>query len=111
MRKIVGGAERKNAQRTCSGQSGCVGRSKYLVDRAIAAASHNAVNSLWTDLGNRFGAHPGSVPGFPSDPHLDAVTVLTQRVNSCPQASIIGRLAVQNDADGRHSFSTSSSGA
>ncbi len=103
MRKIVGRAQGKDAERTLPRQSSSVGCGKYLIDCTIAAASHDAIDFSWAGLGNGFGGQSRGVPRLPRNPNLRTVTVRAQRTNSRSKASIAGCLAVQNNAENRHS--------
>jgi hypothetical protein len=106
MGKIVGGTEWDDAETTPFRQSSRVGCGKDFVDSAVTTASDDAINLWRTSPGNGFAGQPCRVARLPSDPHLHNVTVVSERVNSCPQASIIRCLAVQNNADIRHGLRT-----
>ena len=81
-----------------------MGCGKNLVDRAIAAAGDDAINFSSASFSNGFAGQSCSVAGLPSDPHFHDLTVLAQCANGRSQATIAGCLAVQNNADGRHTF-------
>src|SRR5215831_5664824 len=81
-----------------------MGCRKNLVDRAIAAAGDDAINFSSTSFSNGFGGQSCSVAGFPSDPHFHNLIVLAQCANGRSQSTIAGCLAVQNNADGCHTF-------
>src|ERR1700689_4696285 len=99
MGKVIGGAQRENPQGALSGQPGCVGRGKYFVDGPVPPPRHDAIDFSLTGLGSGFSRQSCGVPRLPGDPHLHSVAVCAQCVNSGPQASIVGRLAVQNNAN------------
>ncbi len=102
MRKIVGGTQGKDAESTLRRQFSCVSCGKYLVDRAITAASNDAINIALSGMGNGFGGQSCGVAGLPRNPHLHTVTIRAHSLNSCSQARISGCLAVQNNADSCH---------
>src|SRR5215468_3162503 len=81
-----------------------MGCGKNLVDRAIAAAGHDAINFSSASLSNGFAGQSYSIAGFPSDPHFYSLTVLAQCANGRSQSSIASCLTVQNNADGCHNF-------
>src|SRR5262252_4916834 len=79
-----------------------MGCGKNLVDRAIAAAGHDAINFSSASFSNGFAGQSYSIAGFPSDPHFYNLTVFAQCANGRSQSTIAGCLAVQNNADGCH---------
>src|SRR6516164_8379067 len=81
-----------------------MGCGKNLVDRAIAAAGDDAINFSSASFSNGFAGQSCSVAGLPSDSHFQDLTVLAQCANGRSQSTIAGCLAVQNNADGCHTF-------
>ena len=81
-----------------------MGCGKNLVDGAIAAAGDDAINFSSASFSNGFAGQSYGIAGFPSDPHFYNLTVLAQCANGRSQSTIAGCLAVQNNADGCHTF-------
>ena len=104
MREIIGGAEGKDAKGTLCGQTSAVSRSENFIDCPITAARDNAIDLAAAGLGYGFGRQTLRIPWFPSNPHLDNVSLLPQSVNGRSYPCVAGRLAVQNYANSRHVF-------
>ena len=75
MRKVVGGAQGKNAERATCRQSSRVGGREHFVDRPVAAARDDAVKAVVPRLGDGFGRRSRRVPRLPCDADLDKMAV------------------------------------
>jgi hypothetical protein len=99
MCEIVGGPQGKDAERTRFGQSRRVSRREYFVNRAIATASHDAINFFLSSRGNCVDGKPCGIARLPGNPHFHAATIFAESLHSRSHAGIGGCLAVQNYAD------------
>ncbi|MNC18664.1 hypothetical protein D3C75_665710 [compost metagenome] len=90
--KIVGGAERQNAQRRTVGVGQGDQRRRHLIDGAIAAARNHGLHTQgvsFVDIARR-------IAFFPGYPHVNGHTFLAQQRNSLTEQIVPGAFTVEN---------------